>query len=200
MGATKQIKSMVIIALLSALSFVGMYIQVSFWLAPWLKFDLSEIFCLLGGIIFGPWIGLLIVGMKNVLHYLLGSGQLIGVSMNFIAVGTMTLIVGFVWKRAKNEKNARTRYNKLIIGLIIAVIIRIVIMIPTNWLILLFTFYGDNFIIAGTRSLNGAGIVYLYIHNPVFNVIQGILSSILLMPLFYTWERILRPSLSPSEK
>ncbi|MCK5743207.1 MAG: ECF transporter S component [Caldisericia bacterium] len=199
MGATKQIKSMVIIALLSALSFAGTFIQLSFWLAPWLKFDLSEIFCILGGIIFGPWIGLLIVGLKNVLR-LMVSPDLIGHAMNFFAVGTMTVIVGYFCLLAKKRnKQPAERYSWIVAGLILGIIVRIGIMIPINWVAILYTPYKEVFMVDGVYNW-GFARAYVYTTTTIFNGIQGVVSAVLVTPLLLVWEKVLRPSLSPSEK
>jgi len=199
MGATKQIRSMVIIALLSALSFAGMFIQFSFWLAPWLKFDLSEIFCILGGIIFGPWIGLLIVGLKNSLHMMV-SPDPIGHAMNFFAVGTMTVIVGYFCLLAKKRnKQPAERYPWIVAGLIVGLIARIGIMIPVNWVAVLYTPYKEVFMTEAGYNWEFAR-AYVYTTTTIFNGIQGVVSAVLVTPLLLVWEKVLRPNLSLSEK
>ncbi len=189
MAKLKDVYTLVVVSMLSALSFVGMLIQIPFWMTPWLKFDLSEIFAILGAIIYGPWIGLLIVGIKNILHYLLKSGDLIGVSMNFFAVGTMVVIVGYAKILADRAKNLKTQYVYIAFGLIIGIIVRVIIMVPINWLAILYTPYKDAFMTDKGFNWEFARL-YIYTNTTVFNGVQGLVSTTIAIPLMVAWNNI----------
>ncbi|MEZ4813387.1 MAG: ECF transporter S component [Caldisericia bacterium] len=190
MARLRDVYTLVVVSMLSALSFVGMLIQIPFWMTPWLKFDLSEIFAILGAIIYGPWIGLLIVGIKNVLHYLLKSGDVIGVTMNFFAVGTMVIIVGYAKILAERTKNLKTQYIYIGCGLIIGIIVRVIIMVPINWLAILYVpLYRDVFTADGVFNWDFAR-VYIYTNTTVFNGVQGLVSTAIAIPLMVAWNNI----------
>jgi riboflavin transporter len=195
MGTMRNVRNLVIVSMLSALAYVGMFIQVSFWLAPFLKFDLSDIFCLLGSIIFGPWIGLLVVFIKDVLHALVHGSEPIGMIMNFIAVGSMVVVAGLIYNSKHRSDDNVIKHRRLLLALTLGILVRVIIMIPTNWIVFLTTFYGDNFLTA-TNSLNPAGTIYIYVHNPIFNIIQGVISSAAFIPLYYVWRDIIQKNMN----
>lgn len=191
MKALRDVKSITVLAVLSALSFVGMYIQIPFWMAPWLKFDLSEIFCVISAIIFGPWIGLLVVAIKNLLHMMFDFNP-IGHAMNFIAVGSMTVIIGvsynIIRKRVDNIVN---KYIWLAVCITIGVLIRIIVMVPVNWLAILYTPYKDAFMT--DQGFNWVfARAYVYTTTTVFNSVQGLVTLVISIPLYVFWHNVIR--------
>ncbi|MGL5056260.1 MAG: ECF transporter S component, partial [Fusobacteriaceae bacterium] len=50
----KKTKNIALIGVLGALAFVVMLFEIPFPLAPWLKFDLSDIVVVFGGLVGGP--------------------------------------------------------------------------------------------------------------------------------------------------
>ena len=165
--------------MLSSLAFVGMLLQISFGLVmpaySFLKFDFSEAFCLIGGFVCGPVWGLAVAFIKALLHLSL-DGDWIGHSINFIAVGSMTLVASLFWQWGKN--NQKHRWTIITIGLLSAIIARVIIIIPTNWVFITNTFYSTFF---PTKELL---TVYLTTVVPTFNSIQGLVTSIVFIPLF----------------
>lgn len=171
-------RNLTLTAALSALAFVGMLLQISFgFIMPsfgFLKFDFSEAFCLIGGFVCGPLWGLLVVFIKTFLHFTL-DGDWIGHSINFVSVGSMTLVASLFWQWAKNKPN---KWTYVITGLIVAIITRIIVIIPTNWFFITNTFYSTFF---PTKEALSA---YLITVVPTFNSIQGLISSLVFIPLF----------------
>jgi riboflavin transporter FmnP len=163
-----------------------MYLQISFGYImpafPFLQFDFSEAFCLIGGFVMGPLWGLGIVLLKNILHFSI-DGNWVGHISNFIAVGTMTVVSSLIWTSAKKKQNI---WPLIIIGLTIGVLIRIIIMIPANWLLITTTFWKENFKTA--QDLN----YYLIAVVPTFNGSLGTLSSILFVPLLKIYQSIIK--------
>ncbi|HOO96268.1 MAG TPA: ECF transporter S component [Caldisericia bacterium] len=185
-----------IIGLLSALAFVGMFVQISFPLAPFLKFDLSEIFCLLGGIVLGPISGLIIVVIKSFLHYVIIEPEIFGHVMNVIAVGTMTIVASYAYIFSQKVRGSSKVQNFWFAGgLVVAIIARTAIMIPANWLAILYTPYKDHFMLNGVFNWEFAGI-YVYTQSLFFNLIQGVASAALFTPLLLLWNNSIKPVLS----
>jgi len=170
-------RNLTLSAILSALAFVGMLIQISFGIVMpaygFLKFDFSEAFCLIGGVVCGPLWGLAIVFVKTLLHLSL-DGDWIGHSINFFAVGSMTVVASLFWLWAKNRSN---KWLIMSFGLITAVIVRILVIVPINWFFITNTFYKTFF------PTDEALKVYLVTIVPTFNGIQGLFSSLIFMPL-----------------
>lgn len=179
-------RNLTLTAVLSALAFVGMLLQISFgFVMPnyaFLKFDFSEAFCLIGGFVCGPLWGLLVVFIKTFLHFTL-DGDWIGHSINFVSVGSMTVVASLFWLWGKNKPN---KWAYIMTGLIVAIIVRIVIIVPTNWFFITNTFYSSFF--PTKEALNA----YLITVVPTFNSLQGLLSSLLFLPLFTISQSIIK--------
>lgn len=171
-------KKLVIASLLVALSFAGMMFQVSYPINPNLRFDLSEIFCLLGGIVLGPWVGLLIVAIKSLMHMILIQWEPIGHTMNVLAVGSMVVVTSLIFSSFRANKK---RWGWLVLALLVGIIVRTLIMIPTNLLVIRL-WWGLYF-----PDMNAA-LFFVYIAAPSFNLIQGIASGIIAMPLLKAFE------------
>lgn len=165
-----SVKTITITGILSCLSFLGMLIQIPFWMSPILQFDFSEAFCLLGTFAFGPVAGILIVAIKNLLHYFFISPEPIGHVANFVAMSSFCIITYAVFKPFSKNKNYLIWLG---IALLVGVISRTLIMIPTN--VVTVKLYGYD--------LNKSGELIYYI-APIFNLILGTMSSIITIPLY----------------
>lgn len=175
----KSTKNLVIISMLMALSFIGFAIQFTIPMIAPLKFDLSEFFCIIGGLIFGPLVGLLIVAVKVILHYFFFEPEPIGHIMNFIAVGSMVVVSSLIFRPFREKQN---KWMWLIIGIVAGVIVRTAIMVPTNFIVLKHwwgSFFPDA--VAAQAFVYGTSIP--------FNLIQGVASGAITLPLFAAFER-----------
>jgi len=97
-----RLKTLVVTALLGGASFYLMFaIEFPLPLLPnYLKYDPGDVPALLGAFALGPWAGLAIELIKNVLFFLSGksSAGLIGVSANFLAGATLVLTAGIFYR------------------------------------------------------------------------------------------------------
>lgn len=174
---TKTTKNLVTIAMLVALAVVGMIPQVPSPFNVNLQFDFSEFFCILGGLIFGPLIGLLIVFLKTSIHFLLFGGDLIGHGLNIVAVGVMTVVVSMIFRPFKDSPK---KWLWMVIGIISGVIARTLVMIPVNM------------ITTSTIWLipdETARMVFVYGSSVPFNITQGAISGVISGPLYEAYER-----------
>jgi riboflavin transporter FmnP len=176
---TKTTKNLVSIAMLMAFAIVGYMLQVTSPFSPWLKFDFSEIFCILGGMIFGPLIGLLIVAVKVLMHFLLVEPEPVGHVLNFIAVGTMVVVISLIFRAFRDSPK---KWLWLIIGIVAGVVSRALIMIPANFIAMKF-WWGSFFPSAQDAML------FVYASSIPFNMTQGILSGTVSGPLYEAYER-----------
>ncbi len=118
--------------ILSAVAVALMYLELSLPLMPvFLKFDFSEIAVLLASFAMGPWTGILVELIKNLLHLPVthtgGTGEL----ANFVVGSAFVGTAGFFYRRAKTRKNA---YLGMAVGTLVmtllASVINYWIMIP----------------------------------------------------------------------
>jgi len=92
------------IGIMSALATGLMFLEFPiFPAANFLKYDPSDILPLLAGFIFTPLDGVIILLIKDVLFYLLKSGDIIGITMDFIAGIAYVLPVLYIYRLRKTE-------------------------------------------------------------------------------------------------
>jgi riboflavin transporter len=158
------------VGVLALLAFAGMILQVSYPPDPGLKFDLSEPFCVVGGILAGPWAGLLIVLLKNALHLRFVGGDLIGHVCNSWAVGTMTVVAAVLTRRRASLPSASMALGA-------AVLARAAVMVPVN--ILAIQHYGMT---------TGEAARYAVTISLCFNLVQGLATSLLVLVVRRAWQ------------
>lgn len=119
------------ISLLSAIALVLMYFDFPVVpMFPWLKIDLSDIPALLGAFGFGPFVGVVIELIKNLLYFFIKGSSIAGVMANFIVGSALVLPAGFIYHRSKSKKTA-------ILGMIVGTLVMEVAGILANVYILL---------------------------------------------------------------
>ena len=105
-GSRINIRFMTITAMLSALSFVIMFLDFSVPLMPsFIKMDISELPALIGSFAMGPVYGVLICLLKNILHLTISNSGGVGELSNFILGASFVFIAGMVYKHKKTRKN-----------------------------------------------------------------------------------------------
>uniref|UniRef100_A0A7C4U0S2 Riboflavin transporter n=1 Tax=Caldisericum exile TaxID=693075 RepID=A0A7C4U0S2_9BACT len=162
----KNLRSIINASILAALSFVLMRFT-EFPLLPqasFLKTDLGDIPLLVGAYFFGPFFGIAIAFVKDLLFFISGAGPggPIGVLMNFIATGTFALVVGVVNLKKKNDLT-------LVLGLILGTIALVLVMIPANlWAI-------PKYLPSWTKEQI---LTYIFTINVPFNIIKGLLDTV----------------------
>ncbi|MFB0918757.1 MAG: ECF transporter S component [Clostridiaceae bacterium] len=173
-NTSKTTNSMVKGALLLALAFVLTYLE--FAIIPgntWLKLDFSAVPILVAGLAFGPTFGLLLTGLLQVLVIAIQGTTTGGVGQiaNLIMVGSFVFVASFMYKRNKTTTG-------LIIGLVLGTITLIVAGFLANKFILLplyiKAFFGGAFP-GGDVAYNA----YLYQMVPLFNLIKGVVLSVI---------------------
>lgn len=135
-----------------------------------LKYDASELPALLGTFAMGPWVGVLIQLLKNLLYLTLsGRGNPVGVLGNFLAGSSMVFVAGCIYQRIKTRKGAVSALlgGSVAMGLI---------MLPLN-LFILFPLYGVR--------LAPEQVVPMMLGMVLpFNLIKGVLTSTITFLLY----------------
>lgn len=124
-------RKLVFIGTFSAIAFILMA-TISIPILPHaqhLRYDPSEIASILVAIIFGPWTGVAVCFFKDLFYFFFRAVSIFGPTADFIASSIFTFTIGIIYSLKRNKKS-------LIIGGIIATIVRIIVMIPMNLVIL----------------------------------------------------------------
>lgn len=171
-NSNSKLRSLVLAAILSALSFVLMrFVEFPiFASAPFLKTDLGDIPLLFGAIILGPVYGVGIALVKNLLYLIsgAGSGGPLGVLVNFIALASFAIVTGLLTYRKKKPLI-------IFLGLILGGLALTFVMIPTNlWAVPLFL-----------PGISRKDLLdYIFKINIPFNLIKGVIDTVI---VFAVW-------------
>lgn len=177
MSKQKRLVMVVTMAMMGAVSFLMMYFDFPLpTFPPFLKIDFSEIPALVVGLIFGPWAGVGVEGMKNLIHYIVKGSETgipIGQMANFIAGGLFVYIVSLLYQKAGNMKG-------LIVGLALGSIAMSVLMSISNYYIIMPAYSYFLHFPLGEEELFKT---VLYGIAP-FNLVKGVIISVLMVMLY----------------
>nr|WP_072536519.1 ECF transporter S component [Anaerococcus mediterraneensis] len=182
MNRTKalSLNNVVKVGILAALAYVLMFIQIPIPIAPpFMKIDLADVPALVGGFAMGPWYGVLIQLIKNVLNLTKTTTYGVGELSNFIVGATFVFVSTTIYKSKKTKKTA-------IFSLICGVIAMTAVATLSNAFVV-FPTYGkvmglDMSAFVGMTSKTN-GLVKSYFSLMVlsiapFNIIKGALASL----------------------
>jgi riboflavin transporter FmnP len=175
----EKVTKLVAISLLSGVSFVMQYLNfpIPMLFPSFLKIDFSEIPALAGTLLYGTWAGIGIEFLKNALHFLFSGSETgaipLGQMANFLAGSTFVIITSWLWKKWPG-------YKGLIAGMSLATVTMAVLMALANYFILLPAY---SYLINWTIPEPEKTALVLYGIAP-FNIIKGILISLLFLPLY----------------
>lgn len=95
------------IAMLSAVAFVLQFLDFSVPVMPsFIKLDFSDLPELIGAFAYGPWAGVAIALIKNLLHLMSTSTVGVGELSNFLLGATFSFTAGMIYKHKKSKKGA----------------------------------------------------------------------------------------------
>jgi len=94
-------------SLLVALTVILQYVEFAIPLMPsFIKFDFSDLPALIGADAFGPWAGVIISLLKNIIHMLASQSGFVGELSNFLLGAVFTFVAGLIYQRHKSRKTA----------------------------------------------------------------------------------------------
>ena len=109
MSAKKKTYRLAVAAMLSAVAAVLQFVEFSIPIMPsFVKLDLSDLPALLGTFALGPWWGVAIQLVKNLLHLPFGHSAGVGELCNFLLGGVFVLVAGLIYHRRKTRARALT--------------------------------------------------------------------------------------------
>lgn len=167
------------VGILAALAYVLMFVQMPIPIAPpFMKLDLADVPALIGGFAMGPWYGVLIQLIKNVLNLSKTMTGGVGELSNFIVGSTYVLVSTYIYKNKKTKKTS-------IIALAFGVLAMTALATLSNAFIV-FPVYGKVMhmdLEAFAGMVGGNGLVNNYFTLMVFsiapfNIIKGTVEAI----------------------
>lgn len=188
-------------AMLSAVAFVLMYIEVAVPIMPsFVKFDFSDLPALIGAFAMGPLCGILVELIKNLLHLAVSQSMFIGELSNFILGAVFTAVAGLIYKAKKTKKNA------LLGGIAGAVVMGLVSIVSNYFLVypvyVQAYFNGDASICVGMYSAISSGLLHLkemtslmqclVCFNLPFTIVKGLISVLITMLVYQPLRPIIK--------
>lgn len=175
-----KLRAMIFIAMFSSISFVLMQLNFPIpGMPPFLKVDFSDIPAVMAAIMMGPVPAILVAALKNLLFWI-SNGSPTGVPVGEMANFTTTLLfampVYFAYKKMTTSKG-------VIIGLVSGVVAMSIGMSVLNYFVFLpmYTYF------LGMPAMTGAAMRDMIIAGILpFNIIKGVLVSIVFVALFQT--------------
>ncbi|ODG93648.1 MULTISPECIES: ECF transporter S component [Bacillaceae] len=173
MQQRNKVNKMVIVAMLSSISYVLMMLYFPLPAFPvWLTIDFSDVPALIGAIVFGPVAGIGIELIKNILHYVINgsmTGVPIGEFANFSAGVLYILPASYFFRKYRSVRG-------LTLGLIVGTVVMTGILSLLNYFVLLPAY-------AHFMNFNLPNEVIVASIMP-FNAIKGLLIMILFLVIY----------------
>ncbi len=180
-----NIRYMTVTAMLSAVAFALMFLDFSipFLVPSFIKMDLSELPALIGAFAMGPWYGVLICLIKNLIHLLITTTGGVGELSNFILGAVFVLPAGLLYQRKKTKKNA-------IIGSFLGAAFMAVLSVASNYFIVYPVYTAflpmDTILALYQEILPSADTLLkcLVIFNMPFTFVKGMFSGIITLAVY----------------
>ena len=189
------IRQLTVTSMLSAMAFILMYLEISIPIMPsFIKFDFSDLPALIGAFALGPWFGVIIEFIKNVLHLVVSQSLFIGELSNFILGATFVLTAGFIYQKKK------TRQGAFLSGLAGSLIMGAVSIVANYFLVypiyVKVFFDGDESVCVGMYQMIAPFVDTLMdcllVFNLPFTVIKGLISLGISMLIYKPLSRLIK--------
>ncbi|SHI39692.1 ECF transporter S component [Lutispora thermophila] len=166
------------IGILSAFAFLLYLIEFPLPLFPsFLKIDLGDLPAIIGAFALGPWVGVAIELIKNIIHlFVRSSTGGIGEVGNFLTGSSYVLAAGYIYMRNKSKKTA-------VVGLITGTIVMALAMCVFNFFILIPVFTNS--------PVSTENIPLILTAILPFNLIKGVILSVITLLLYKSLSPIL---------
>ncbi|MFC0523924.1 ECF transporter S component [Pontibacillus salicampi] len=172
-GRSSKLLKLITLSLMSTISVLLMLLDFPLPFIPaFLKVDFSDIPALFAALLFSPVAGIVVEGIKNLLHFALGSGDPIGAFANFFAGLLFILPVSVLYHRYNSVKS-------MVSGLVTGTVIMAIGMSFLNYFIVLPAY---SWLMG--FELEGSKLVYITAGIIPFNVVKGLMIGLLFVPLF----------------
>lgn len=158
-----NIRKLSVTAMLAAVSSVLMFVNfaVPMFMPPFIKVDFSELPALLGSFALGPFYGVLVSLIKNLINLPFSTTGGVGELSNFIISSSFVFFAGLIYSKLKNRRGA-------LIGSVLGALIAALISVFTNFYIT-YPFY--------TKFMSMDAIIGMYqaLNSNVDNLIEALI-------------------------
>ncbi len=167
METKQKTHRLAVAAMLAAIAAVLQFIEISVPIMPsFVKLDLSDLPALLGAYALGPFWGVLIQLVKNLLHLPFGSSAGVGELCNFLLGSIFVLTAGLFYHRNKTRKTA-------VLGASIGALCMAIASLPLNYYIVYPAYvtilnFPEEAIIAAYEAILGS-VAHIPTANPLLN-------------------------------
>ncbi|MGL5100540.1 MAG: ECF transporter S component, partial [Fusobacteriaceae bacterium] len=169
----KKTKNIAMVGILGALSFIIMMIEIPFPLAPWLKFDFSDLVILFGGLVGGYRISIGVTIIKLVLNMMIRGTQTAGIGEITSFIATMAYVIPVIYIYKKNKT--------ILFGLLVGTITLTILLIVLNYFYIT-PFYAKlykmDFILDMINKKDDSYLKYILYYYGLFNITKGIILSL----------------------
>lgn len=180
-----NIRYMTVTAMLSAVAFALMFFEFSipFLVPSFIQMDLSELPALIGAFAMGPWYGVIICLIKNLIHLLITTTGGVGELSNFILGAAFVLPAGLIYQRKKSKKNA-------VIGSVLGAAFMALLSVASNYFIVYPVYTAflpmDTILAMYQEILPSADTLLkcLVIFNMPFTFVKGMLSVVITLLIY----------------
>ena len=167
METKQKTHKLAVAAMLAAVAAVLQFIEFSIPIMPsFVKLDLSDLPALLGAFALGPWWGVLIQLVKNLIHLPFGSSAGIGEACNFVLGAVFVLVAGLIYHRRKTRGTA-------LFGASLGALAMALVSLPLNYFIVYPAYiailhFPEEAIIAAYEAILGK-VAHFPTANPLLN-------------------------------
>lgn len=180
-----NVRYMTVTAMLSTVAFALMFFEFSipFLVPSFIQMDLSELPALIGAFAMGPWYGVIICLIKNLIHLLITTTGGVGELSNFILGAAFVLPAGLIYQRKKTKKNA-------VIGSVLGAAFMALLSVASNYFIVYPVYTAflpmDTILAMYQEILPSADTLLkcLVIFNMPFTFVKGMLSVIITLLIY----------------
>lgn len=181
-----NVKKITTVAMLTAIGVILQYMEISIPIIPnFIKLDFSDLPELIGAFTFGPWTGVLICLIRNVIHIIVSQSGAIGELSNFILGAFFAMTAGLIYKKMPNIKGA-------VIGAIAGSLVMGIVSLPSNYFIIYPLYYNVmgfpepailemyQLLRPSTESIFEALLVF----NVPFTIVKGLICSVFAVTVY----------------
>jgi len=181
-------------SLLVALAVILQYVEFAIPLMPsFIKFDFSDLPALIGAYAFGPWAGVIISLLKNIIHMLASQSGFVGELSNFLLGAVFTFVAGLIYQHHKSRKTA-------LIGGVCGSLAMAAFSLPLNYFVIYPLYYSIlhypeavvlqlyQAILPSVKSI----FQCLLIFNVPFTLVKGLIDVIICMLVYKRISHILK--------
>ena len=166
-------RSMAVVAIMSALSIVLMMLEFSVPVVPsFLKLDVSDFPALLTSFAIGPWAGVAVCLLKNLLHLFFTSTAGVGELANFIISAAFVFPAGVIYSRVRTKTGA-------VVGAFAGALVSALVCVPVNYFIT-YPFYAKVMIPME---------IIIGMYQAILPFVDGLLEALLIFNLPFTFAK-----------